>query len=131
MCAWFSMLLCAIKLIGGCSHKNDYNDQQEREENLPAISWYVLVMIKSALFIEIISAVNWQEKWYFSSYFFQYMSESGYFVFSRAWAILHCKKCARVISKETDARPQVKLTRHTWVIPILSDSNDATRFPSL
>ena len=51
------MLLCAIKLIGG-SHKNDYNDQQEREENLPAISWYVLVMIKSALFIEIISAVN-------------------------------------------------------------------------
>jgi len=53
------MLLCEIKLIGECSsNENDYDDQQEREENLPAISWYVLVMIKSALFIAIISAVN-------------------------------------------------------------------------
>lgn len=62
------------------SRKNTY---------LPAISWYVLVIIKSALFIEIRSAVNWQVKWYLSSYFFQYISESGYFVFSNAWAMLH------------------------------------------
>ena len=37
------------------------------------------------------SAVNWHEKWYFSSNFFQYISESGYFVFSNAWAMVHCK----------------------------------------
>ena len=36
------------------------------------------------------SAVNWQEKWYWFSNFFQYISEFGYFVFSKAWAIVHC-----------------------------------------
>lgn len=30
--------------------------------NLPAISWYVLAMTKSVAFIEIVSAINWQEK---------------------------------------------------------------------
>lgn len=48
----------------------------------------------------IISAVNWQEKWYFSSYFVQYMSESGYLVFSKAWAILHCNQFTGIISNQ-------------------------------
>ena len=34
---------------------------------LPAISWKVLVIMKSVWFIAIRSAVNWHEKWYFSS----------------------------------------------------------------
>jgi hypothetical protein len=93
--------------------------RRKQNKNLPAISWYVLVMIKSALFIAIISVVNWQEKWYFSSKFFQNMSESGYLVFSRAWAMLHCKDHAYMVSNETNVRPQVWLTGHTWVIPIL------------
>lgn len=38
---------------------------------LPAISWKVLVMMKSVWFIAKRSAVNWQEKWYLSSSFFQ------------------------------------------------------------
>lgn len=56
---------------------------------LPAISWKVLVMMKSAWFMAIRSAVNWHEKWYWFSKSFQYMSELGYFVFSKAWAIVH------------------------------------------
>lgn len=34
---------------------------------LPAISWNVLVMMKSVWFMAIRSAVNWQEKWYWLS----------------------------------------------------------------
>lgn len=59
--------------------------------NPPAISWKVLVMTKSAEFIEIMSAVNWQEKWYFGSNSFHLASESSYLVFSRAWAIVPCR----------------------------------------
>ena len=38
---------------------------------LPAISWKVLVIMKSVWFMARRSAENWQEKWYFSSNFFQ------------------------------------------------------------
>ena len=55
-----------------------------KQTNLPAISWYVLVMMKSAAFIAIKSAVNWHEKWYFGSNDFQLTSESSYLVFSKA-----------------------------------------------
>lgn len=59
---------------------------------LPAISWYVLVMMKSAVFIAIKSAENWQEKWYLGSNSFHLMSESSYFVFSNACAIVPYSK---------------------------------------
>lgn len=51
---------------------------------LPAISWNVLVMMKSVWFMAIRSAVNWQEKWYWLSNLSKYMSELGYLVFSKA-----------------------------------------------
>lgn len=57
---------------------------------LPAISWYVLVMMKSVVFIAIMSAVNWHEKWYLGSSSFHFTSESSYLVFSRACAIVPC-----------------------------------------
>lgn len=47
------------------------NNKGVIDKHLPAISWNVLVMIKSVWFIAIRSAVNWQEKWYLSSNFFQ------------------------------------------------------------
>lgn len=37
------------------------------------------------------SAVNWHEKWYWLSNLSKYMSELGYLVFSKAWAMVHCK----------------------------------------
>lgn len=58
--------------------------------DLPAISWYVLVMIKSVAFMAMVSAMNWQEKWYFGSSSFHLMSESSYLVFSKACAMVPC-----------------------------------------
>jgi hypothetical protein len=49
-------------------------------------------MIKSVVFMAIISAVNWQEKWYFWSSSLHLTSESSYFVFSRACAIVPCQE---------------------------------------
>lgn len=47
-------------------------------------------MMKSVVFIAIKSAVNWHEKWYFASRSFHFTSESSYFVFSRACAMVPC-----------------------------------------
>lgn len=44
------------------SSVNFINLKSSLFSNLPAISWNVLVMIKSVVFIAIMSAVNWHEK---------------------------------------------------------------------
>lgn len=76
--------------------------------NLPIISWWVLVIMKSAWFMAMRSAVNWHEKWYFSSNCFQKMSDSGYLVFSKACAMLHCKP-------EDKAKPgEPESMRNNW-----------------
>lgn len=51
--------------------RNNRTERSVRFINLPAISWKVLVIMKSVWFMAIRSAVNWHEKWYFSSNFFQ------------------------------------------------------------
>lgn len=46
-------------------------ERTKQQTHLPAISWNVLVIMKSVWFMAKRSAVNWQEKWYLSSSFFQ------------------------------------------------------------
>lgn len=54
-----SIIMNSVELY---SSVNFINLKSSLFSNLPAISWNVLVMIKSVVFIAIMSAVNWHEK---------------------------------------------------------------------
>ena len=48
--------------------KAEWDSYCPTTSGLPAISWKLLAMMKSALFIASKSAVNWALKWYLSSF---------------------------------------------------------------
>lgn len=47
--------------------KDEWDSYCPTTSGLPAISWKLEAMMKSALFMASRSAVNWAEKWYLSS----------------------------------------------------------------